>query len=57
MGDVWGPACVESIRKWKYHVSLTDNAKHYVMTLVLKTKDQVQCQIKEHVNMIKKKYT
>ena len=56
MGDVWGPAHVESIGKWKYHVSLTDNAKQYVMTLFSWTKDQAQSQIKEHINMIEKKY-
>ena len=35
MGDVWGPAHVESIGKWKYYISLTDDAKRYVMTLFL----------------------
>ena len=56
MGDVWGPAHVESIGKWKYYLSLTDDAKHYIRTLFLKTKGQVQSWIKEHVNMIEKKY-
>ena len=57
MGDVWGPAHVESIGKWKYYVSLTDDAKRYVMTLFLQTKDQAQSRIKEHVNMIENKYS
>ena len=35
MGDVWGPACVESIGKWKYYISLTDDAKRYVTMLFL----------------------
>ena len=56
MGDVWGPAHVESIGKWKYYLLLTDNAKHYVTTLFLKTKDQAGSWIKEHINMIEKKY-
>ena len=56
MGDVWGPAHVESIGKWKYYLSLTDDAKRYVTTLFLKTEDQAGSQIKEHVNMIEKKY-
>ena len=34
MGDVWGPAHVESIGMWKYYVSLTNDAKQYVMTLL-----------------------
>ena len=57
MGDVWGPACIESIGKWKYYVSLTDDAKRYVMMLFLRTKDQAQFWIKEHVNMIENKYS
>ena len=57
MGDVWGPACIESIGKWKYYVSLTDDAKRYVMMLFLRTKDQAQSWIKEHVNMIENKYS
>jgi transposase InsO family protein len=57
MGDVWGPARVESIGKWKYYLSLTDDAKRYVTTLFLKTKDQAGSRIKEHVNMIEKQYT
>ena len=57
MGDVWGPACIESIGKWKYYVLLTDDAKQYVTTLFLQTKDQAQSRIKEHVNMIKNKYS
>ena len=56
MGDVWGPAHVKSIGKWKYYLSLTDNAKCYITTLFLKTRDQAQSQIKEHINMIEKKY-
>ena len=57
MGDVQRPAHVESIDKWKYYISLTDDAKRYVMTLFLRTKDQAQSQIKEHVNMIENKYS
>ena len=34
----------------------TCHAKRYVTTLFLKTKDQAGSQIKEHVNMIEKKY-
>lgn len=40
MSDVWGPARVESIGKWKYYISFTDDAKCYVATLFLWTKDQ-----------------
>ena len=57
MGDVWETARVESIGKWKYYLSLTDDAKRFVTTLFLRTKDQAQSRIKEHITMIEKKYT
>lgn len=57
MGDVWGPAHIESIGRWNYYISFTDDAKHYVTTQFLQTKDQAQSWIKEHINMIEKKYT
>ena len=57
MGGIWGPAHVESIGKQKYYISLTDDAKRYVMMLFLQTKDQAQSRIKEHVNMIENKYS
>ena len=35
MGDVWGLAHVESIVKWKYYLSLTDNAKVFCHNAIL----------------------
>jgi transposase InsO family protein len=56
MGDVWGLAHVESIGKWKYYISFTDDAKRYVTPLFLRTKDQAHSQIKTYVNMIENKF-
>ena len=56
MSDVWGPARVESIGRWKYYISFTDDAKRYVTTLFLCTKDEAQSRIKEYVNMIENKF-
>jgi hypothetical protein len=36
MGDVWGPAGKESIGKWKYYISFTDDCTRYVHVLFLK---------------------
>ena len=56
MSDMWGPAHVEAIGKWKYYILFMDDAKHYVMILFLCTKSEVQSWIKEYVNMIKNKF-
>ena len=53
MSDVWGLACVESIGRWKYYISSMHDAKHYVTTLFLCTKDEALSWIKEYINMIK----
>jgi hypothetical protein len=33
MSNVLGPACVESIGRWKYYISFTDDAKRYVASV------------------------
>ena len=54
MGDVWGPAGTESIGKWKYYISFTDDCTRYVHVLFLKDKAQAFDRIKERVIQIKR---
>ena len=56
MSDVWGPARVTSIGRWKYYISFCDNNIQYFMTLFLQNKLEVTPQIKEYVAKIKQKY-
>ena len=56
MGNVWGPAETESIRKWKYYISFTDNCTQYVHVLFLKDKAQAFGHIKECVAQIKQHF-
>ena len=35
MSDVWGPAKVESIGKWKYYISFNDDSVRYGTVLFL----------------------
>ena len=53
MGDVWGLAGKESIGKWKYYISFTDDCIQYVHVLFLKDKGQAFDHIKECVTQIK----
>ena len=41
MSDVWGPAGKESIGRWKYYISFTDDCTQYVHVLFLKDKSQI----------------
>ena len=54
MSDVWGPAGKESIGKWKYYISFTDDCTRYVHVLFLKDKSQAFDRIKERVAQIKR---
>jgi hypothetical protein len=56
MSDVWGPAGKESIGKWKYYISFTNDCTRYVHVLFLKDKSQAFDRIKEHVAQIKQHY-
>jgi hypothetical protein len=56
MSDVWGPAGKESIGKWKYYISFTDDCTCYVHVLFLKDKSQAFDCIKECVTQIKQHY-
>ena len=53
MSDVWGPAGKESIGRWKYYISFTDDCTQYVHVLFLKDKGQAFDCIKECVVQIK----
>ena len=53
MSDVWGPAGKESIGKWKYYISFTDDCTRYVHVLFLKDKGQAFDRIKERIAQIK----
>ena len=56
MGDVWGPAGKESIGKWKYYISFTDDCTRYVHVLFLKDKGQAFDRIKERILQIKRQF-
>jgi hypothetical protein len=56
MSDVWGPAGKESISKWKYYISSTDDCTRYVHVLFLKDKGQAFDYIKERIAQIKCHY-
>ena len=55
-GHGWGPAGKESIVKWKYYISFTDDCTHYVHILFLKDKGQAFDCIKEQVLQIKQQF-
>ena len=54
MSDVWGPARKESIGRWKYYISFTDDCTRYVHVLFLKDKGQAFDRIKECITQIKR---
>ena len=54
MSDIWGPAGKESIGKWKYYISFTDDCTRYVHVLFLKDKGQAFDHIIERVAQIKR---
>ena len=39
--DVWGPASTSTVKGQHYFITFTDNATHYTIVYLLKTKDQV----------------
>ena len=56
MLDVWGPARVESIGKWKWYISFINNCTRYGMVLFLKQKSDATGQIKEHITKIERNF-
>ena len=56
MSDVWGPAQTESIRRWKYYVSFTDDATCLTAILFLKNKGQAFDRIKKYVAVIERTF-
>ena len=53
MSDVWGPAKVEPIGKWKYYISFNNDSARYGTVLFLHMKGNATQRIKEHANKIK----
>jgi hypothetical protein len=56
MSDVWGPAQTESIGRWKYYVSFTDDGTRLTAVLFLKKKGQAFDRIKEYVAVVERKH-
>ena len=56
MSDVWGPAGKESIGRWKYYISFTDDCTRYVHVLFLKDKGQAFDRIKKRIAQIKRHF-
>jgi hypothetical protein len=52
MSDVWGPARVESIGRWRWYISFVDDCTRYGTVLFLKKKSDATGRIKEHVAKI-----
>ncbi len=56
MGDVWGPARVESIGRWKYYLSLTCDCTRKVTVMFMRSKDEAFTRICEYIARIEKKF-
>ena len=52
MSDVWGPARVESIGKWKWYISFVDDCVQHGNILFMKQKSEAAGKIKEHLTKI-----
>ena len=56
MSDVWGPARVESIGRWKWYISFVDDCTRYGNVLFLKHKNEATRRIKEYILKIERKF-
>ena len=56
VGDVWGPARVQSIGGWTYYVSFLDDAKRLSTVLFLKRKSDAYQRIREYGAVVKRKF-
>lgn len=56
LSDVWGPAHIQSIGKWYYYISFTDDKGRYVGVRYLKKKSDSYDRIIGHVNMLERQY-
>ena len=56
VGDVWGPAHVQSIGGWLYYVSFLDDAKQLSTVLFLKRKNDAFQRIREYGAIVKCKF-
>ena len=52
MSDVWGPARVESIGRWKWYISFVDDCTWHGNVLFMKQKSEAARKIKEHLTRI-----
>src|SRR5277367_3151728 len=52
MSDVWGPARVESIGKWRWYISFVDDCTRNGNVLFMKQKSDATGRIKEHLTKI-----
>ena len=56
MSDVWGPARVESIGRWKWYISFIDDCTRYSTILFLKHKGEATDRIKEHITKVERNF-
>lgn len=56
MSDVWGPAVKESIGRWKYYISFTDDCTRYGTVLFSHNKTEAADRIPERVAQIERQY-
>ena len=56
VGDVWGPARVQSIGGWLYYISFLDDAKRLSTVLFLKRKSDAFQRIREYGAVVKWKF-
>ena len=57
MSDVWGPARVESIGKWKWYISFIDDCTRNGQVLFMKQKSKATRRIKEHCTKTHRKFS
>ena len=56
MSDVWGPARVESIGRWKWYISFVDDCTRFSTILFLKHKGEATTRIKDHITKIERNF-
>ena len=50
--DVWGPACVPSVNRYRYYISFVDDASRRVALYYMKTKDEASEKVKHYLTYI-----
>ena len=56
MSDVWGPARVESIGRWKWYISFVDDCTRFSTILFLKHKGEATTCIKDYITKIERNF-